>query len=68
MIRFTAEIRPIGATAEHRLDSLVTQLRAQNEQLKAIFADVERQIGRLKQENAALRELVEKKGGITWLR
>jgi cell division protein FtsB len=44
MIRFTAEINPTGATAERRLESLVTQLRAQNEQLQAIIADLYKQI------------------------
>lgn len=44
MIRFTAEINPTGTTAERRLDSLITQLRAQNEQLQAIINDLYRQI------------------------
>ena len=61
MIRFTAEINPTGTTAERRLDSLVAQLRAQNEQLKVIFADQERRLEQLKAENAELRQLIEKK-------
>ena len=44
MIRFTAEINPTGTTAERRLESLVTQLRAQNEQLRVIINDLYRQI------------------------
>ena len=61
MIRFTAEIHPTGTTAERRLDSLITQLRAQNEQLKAIFADEQQQNEKLKAEIADLRQRIEKK-------
>lgn len=60
MIRFTAEINPTGTTAERRLESLITQLRAQNEQLKAIFADQERRLEQLNAENAELRQLIKK--------
>ena len=61
MIRFTAEINPTGTTAERRLESLVTQLRAQNEQLKVVFADAQRQNDKLTAEIADLRKQIEKK-------
>ena len=47
-IRFTAEIKPSGTTAERRMDSLVSQLRFQNEQLQAIINDLYREIEKLK--------------------
>ena len=61
MIRFTAEINPTGATAERRLESLVTQLRTQNEQLQAIFANNQQQIEKLKAEISELLALVKQK-------
>lgn len=62
MIRFTAEIEPTGTTAERRLESLITQLRAQNEQLRAIFADEQQQNEKMKAEIAELRQLIKKEG------
>ena len=44
MIPLTTEINPTGTTAERRLESLVAQLRAQNEQLRVIINDLYRQI------------------------
>lgn len=44
MIPFHAEINPTGATAERRLESLVSQLRLQNEQLRVIINDLYKQI------------------------
>lgn len=42
-IEFTARINPIGTTAERRLESTVSQLRLQNEQLQAIIKDLYRE-------------------------
>lgn len=48
MIRFTARINPSGTTAERRLESLVSQLKLENEQLQAIIKDLYREIDDLK--------------------
>lgn len=50
-IEFTARINPIGTTAERRLESTVSQLRLQNEQLQAIIKDLYREIDNLKKGN-----------------
>ena len=50
-IEFTARINPIGTTAERRSESLVSQLRLQNEQLQAIIKDLYKEIERLKKGN-----------------
>ncbi len=50
-IEFTARINPIGTTVERRLESTVSQLRLQNEQLQAIIKDLYREIENLKKGN-----------------
>ena len=50
-IEFTARINPIGTTAERRWESLVSQLKGENEQLQAIIKDLYREIERLKKGN-----------------
>ena len=44
MITYTAEINPQGRTTDERLNSLVSQLRIQNEQLKMALSDLQKQI------------------------
>lgn len=46
-IPFTAKIEPSGATQERRFESLVLQLKQQNEQLQAIVAYLYKRIERL---------------------
>lgn len=50
MIPYTARIQPKGNTTEAIQEDLIRQLRAQNEQLKIIIADLYREIGELKKQ------------------